>query len=151
VTPPQPSAKETAPAAGPIRLDHIGIAVRSIAAARCLYESLGFAVGPQEAIPHEGVRTAMIDLGHSRVELLEPIGDESTIGRFLARHGEGIHHMAVHLPDLDAVFARLRASGIRLTGDRIQTGAGGHRYFFVHPQGAGGVLLEVVGDPAGNS
>ena len=134
-----------------IQLDHLGIAVRSIAAARTFYETLGLRLTHQETIPHEQVHTAMLPLAATgsqptRLELLEPTTEDSTIGRFLARRGEGLHHVALRVPDLDARFAALQAANIRLASDAIRTGAGGHRYFFVHPASTGGVLLELVGD-----
>jgi LAO/AO transport system kinase len=92
------------------------------------------------------VRTAMLPVGESRLELLEPVGEESVIGRFLAKRGEGLHHVALHCEDIDGVFARLKAEGVRLASEKVGVGAGGHRYFFVHPASAGGVLLEIVGD-----
>jgi LAO/AO transport system kinase len=128
------------------RLDHLGIAVRSIAGARRLYEALGMRVTAEETVEQERVRTAMLPVGESRLELLEPVGEESVIGRFLAKRGEGLHHVALHCEDIDGVFARLKAEGVRLASEKVGVGAGGHRYFFVHPASAGGVLLEIVGD-----
>jgi methylmalonyl-CoA epimerase len=129
-----------------LRLDHLGIAVRSIAAARGFYEALGLAVSHEETVEHEKVRTAMLPLGETRIELLEPTEEESTIGRFLAKRGEGLHHIAVHVEGIDEMFSRLTAQGVRLASDAVRVGAGGHRYFFVHPASTGGVLLELVGD-----
>jgi LAO/AO transport system kinase len=129
-----------------LRLDHLGIAVRSIAAARGFYEALGLAVSHEETVEHEKVRTAMLPLGETRIELLEPTEEESTSGRFLAKRGEGLHHIAVHVEGIDEMFSRLTAQGVRLASDAVRVGAGGHRYFFVHPASTGGVLLELVGD-----
>ncbi len=129
-----------------LRLDHVGIAVKSIAAARGVYELLGATVGQEETVEHEQVRVAMIPMGESRVELLEPVGEESAVGRFLAKRGEGLHHIAVKVADVDAIFARLKENGMRLSSDQVRVGAGGHRYFFVHPASAGGVLVEIVGE-----
>ena len=131
---------------GLLRLDHIGIAVRSVAAARVFYEALGMAIGHEEIVEHEQVKTAMLALGESRLELLEATSEDSTIGRFIAKRGEGMHHIAIHAPDIDAKFAALQAQGTRLVSDSIRIGAGGHRYFFVHPASTGGVLVEIVGD-----
>jgi LAO/AO transport system kinase len=131
-----------------LRLDHLGVAVRSIAAAREFYEALGLAVSHEETVEHEQVKTAMLPLGESRIELLEATEDDSTIGRFLAKRGEGLHHVAVHVEGIDAMFAKLTAEGVRLASDAVRVGAGGHRYFFVHPASTGGVLLEIVGDGA---
>jgi LAO/AO transport system kinase len=129
-----------------LRLDHLGVAVRSIAAAREFYEALGLEVRHEETVEHEQVKTAMLPLGESRIELLEATQEDSTIGRFLAKRGEGLHHVAVHVEGIDAMFVRLREQGVRLASDSVRVGAGGHRYFFVHPASTGGVLLEIVGD-----
>ncbi|HEY6447572.1 MAG TPA: methylmalonyl-CoA epimerase [Acidobacteriaceae bacterium] len=128
-------------------IDHIGIAVRSIAEARKLYESLGLEIVHEETIEHERVRTAMIPVGDCRIELLEPADPGSPIGRFLAKRGEGLHHIALHVEDISAALESLKAQGARLISDDIQIGAGGHLYFFVHPSSAGGVLLEICQDP----
>jgi LAO/AO transport system kinase len=134
-----------------LRLDHLGVAVRSIAAARGFYEALGLVVAHEETVEHEQVKTAMLPLGESRIELLEATQEDSTIGKFLAKRGEGLHHVAVHVDDVDAMFARLMAQEVRLASDRVRVGAGGHRYFFVHPASTGGVLLEIVGDSVAGS
>ena len=134
-----------------LRLDHLGVAVKSIATARGFYEALGLVVSHEETVEHERVKTAMLPLGESRIELLEPTEEDSTIGRFLAKRGEGLHHVAVHVDGIDAMFARLSAQGMRLASDAVRVGAGGHRYFFVHPASTGGVLLEIVGDASGGS
>ena len=127
------------------RLDHIGIAVKSIAAARPFYEALGLKVSAEEIVEHEQVKTAMLPLGESWLELLEPTAEASTVAKFIARRGEGLHHIAIHVPDVDAVFTRMQLDGLRLATDSVRIGAGGHRYFFVHPASAGGVLVEIVG------
>lgn len=141
-----------------LRLDHLGVAVRSIAAARGFYEALGLVVSHEETVEHERVKTAMLPLGESRIELLEATEEGSVIGRFVAKRGEGLHHVAVHVGGvdagvdaIDAMFERLRAQGVRLASDAVRVGAGGHRYFFVHPASTGGVLLEIVGDAVGSS
>jgi LAO/AO transport system kinase len=136
---------------GELRLDHLGVAVKSIAGARGFYEALGLVVSHEETVEHEKVKTAMLPLGESRIELLEATEEDSTIGKFVAKRGEGLHHIAVHVDGIDAMFARLTAQGVRLASDSVRVGAGGHRYFFVHPASTGGVLLEIVGDAAGSS
>ena len=125
-------------------LDHLGIAVRSIEKAKGFYELLGMRVTSEEIVAHEGVRTAMLPMGDSRLELLEPISEETTIGKFLTKRGEGLHHVAVRVAQIDQKFADFQAAGIRLASDAVKVGAGGHRYFFVHPSGTGGVLVELV-------
>ena len=131
-------------------IDHLGIAVKSLAQARKFYEQLGLEVTGEETVPHEKVKVAMIALGESRIELLEPTGPDSTIAKFLEKRGEGLHHVALHVPDLAHAVEKLKASGARLISDEIKIGAGGHLYVFVHPSSAGGVLLELVQEaPAG--
>jgi methylmalonyl-CoA epimerase len=127
-------------------LDHIGIAVRSIDAAGVFYQALGFQVGAVEEIALEGVRTAMLPLGTARIELLEPLSPQSVIGRFLERRGEGFHHLAIRVSDIDAKFEQCASAGMKLASDSIRIGAGGHRYFFIHPSSAAGVLVEIVAD-----
>ena len=130
------------------RIDHLGIAVESIAQARGLYEALGLHVTHEETVEHEGVRTAMIPLGESRVELLEPLGSETPVGRFLSKRGAGLHHVALHVDNIETAWAELQARGLTIASPAIQTGAGGHLYFFLHPKSTGGVLLEICQDPA---
>jgi LAO/AO transport system kinase len=125
-------------------LDHLGVAVRDLDAACRFYERLGLGVEGRETVPHEQVRVAMLPLASGRIELLEPTAAESPLGRFLERRGEGLHHVALQVPDLEGTVARLRAEGVRLVKSEIQVGAGGHRYVFVHPASTGGVLLELI-------
>ena len=122
-------------------LDHLGIAVRSLAAAKSIYEKLGLDISPEELVPAEKVRVVMIPVGETRLELLEATSDDSTIAKFIAKRGEGLHHISLRVPDLATAVAKLKADGVRLVSDEIKTGAGGHRYIFVHPASAGGVLL----------
>jgi len=125
-------------------LDHIGIAVKSLAAAKNIYEKLGLEVSPEEAVPAENVRLVMVPVGETRLELLEATSEDSAIAKFIAKRGEGLHHVCLRVPDLRAAVQKLKADGVRLVSEEIKTGAGGHRYVFVHPQSAGGVLLELV-------
>jgi methylmalonyl-CoA epimerase len=125
-------------------LDHLGIAVRSLAAGRAIYEKLGLAVSPEEVVPGEKVRVVMIPVGETRLELLEATADDSVIAKFIAKRGEGLHHISLRVPDLSVALAKLKAEGVRLISEEIKTGADGHRYVFVHPSSAGGVLLELV-------
>jgi methylmalonyl-CoA epimerase len=127
-----------------LKIDHLGIAVKSIAEARKFYESLGMAVTHEETVRHERVHTAMLPVGESRVELLEATDTESTVAKFIGKRGEGLHHVALQVPDIDAAFAELQRQGVRLVSEKVQVGAGGHRYIFVHPASAGGVLIELV-------
>jgi methylmalonyl-CoA epimerase len=125
-------------------IDHLGIAVKSIAAAKGIYEKLGLTVSAEEIVEGEQVRLVMIPVGESRLELLEPLSESSPIARFLSKRGEGLHHISLRVPDLTAVVEKLKLDGVRLVSNEIKVGAGGHRYMFVHPSSAGGVLLELV-------
>jgi methylmalonyl-CoA epimerase len=126
------------------KIDHLGIAVKSLASAKVIYQTLGLNVSPEEIVEHEKVRLVMIPVGESRLELLEATSPDSTIAKFIAKHGEGLHHVCMQVPDLAAAVATLKLKGARLVSNEIKTGAGGHRYVFVHPSSAGGVLLELV-------
>jgi methylmalonyl-CoA epimerase len=125
-------------------IDHLGIAVKSLAAAKPIYEKLGFDISPEETVEAEQVRLAMVPVGESRLELLEPTSENSPIAKFIAKRGEGLHHISLRVPDLASVVDRLQADGVRLVSNEIKVGAGGHRYIFIHPSSAGGVLLELV-------
>lgn len=129
------------------KLDHLGIAVKSIATARRFYEQLGMTVIDEEVIEGEKVRAAMLPVGETRFELLEPTSEDSVIAKFIAKRGEGLHHVAVHVNDISATFEDLKRRGVRLISDEIKVGAGGHLYIFVHPSATGGVLLELCQDP----
>jgi methylmalonyl-CoA epimerase len=126
------------------QIDHLGIAVKSLTAAKSIYEKLGLWVSAEETVPQEKVRLVMVPVGESRLELLEATSEDSTIAKFIAKRGEGLHHVCMRVPDLRAAVAKLKNDGVRLISEEIKTGAGGHQYVFVHPQSAGGVLLELV-------
>ncbi len=127
-----------------VSIDHLGIAVKSLAAAKGIYEKLGLEIMPEETVAQEKVRVAMVPVGESRVELLEATSEDSTIAKFIAKRGEGLHHVCLRVPNLGTVVAKLKNDGVRLVSEEIKTGAGGHRYVFVHPASTGGVLLELV-------
>jgi methylmalonyl-CoA/ethylmalonyl-CoA epimerase len=132
------------------RIDHLGIAVKSLAAAKSIYERLGMTVSAEETVEEEKVRVVMVPVGESRLELLEATSEDSTIAKFVAKRGEGLHHVCLRVSDLSAAVAKLKNDGVRLVSNEIKVGAGGHKYIFVHPQSAGGVLLELVeGGPHG--
>ncbi|MGA8441740.1 MAG: methylmalonyl-CoA epimerase [Candidatus Sulfotelmatobacter sp.] len=126
------------------QIDHIGIAVKSLAAAKSIYEKVGLSVSPEQVVEQEQVRLVMVPVGESRLELLEATGENSTIAKFIAKRGEGLHHVCLRVPDLSGAVERLKKNGVRLVSEQIRTGAGGHRYVFVHPSSTGGVLLELV-------
>jgi methylmalonyl-CoA epimerase len=125
-------------------IDHIGVAVKSLAAAKGIYEALGLTVSPEEVVSAEQVRVVMVPLGESRLELLEPTSENSVIAKFIAKRGEGLHHVSLRVPDLEAAVEQLKQDGVRLVSNEIKVGAGGLRYVFIHPSSAGGVLLELV-------
>lgn len=125
-------------------IDHLGVAVRSLEEALAFYRGLlGMDAGDPETVEQEKVRVAMLPAGGSRLELLEATEADSPVGRFLAKHGPGLHHVALRVPDLGAAVARLKAAGARLLNEP-RRGAGGHLCVFVHPASAGGVLLELI-------
>ncbi|PYX31686.1 MAG: methylmalonyl-CoA epimerase [Acidobacteria bacterium] len=126
------------------KVDHLGIAVKSLTAAKAIYEKLGLTVSAEETVEQEQVRLVMVPVGESRLELLEATSEDSAIAKFIAKRGEGLHHVCLRVPDLAAAVARLKKDGVRLVSDEIKSGAGGHKYVFVHPASAGGVLLELA-------
>jgi LAO/AO transport system kinase len=126
------------------RIDHLGIAVRSLDQALKFYEDqLGLKTAMRELVAQEKVNVAMLPLGDPRIELLEPSEPDSVIAKFIEKRGEGLHHVALKVPDLNAAVARLKAAGARLLNEP-RPGAGGHIYVFVHPASTGGVLLELI-------
>jgi methylmalonyl-CoA/ethylmalonyl-CoA epimerase len=132
------------------RIDHIGIAVDDLDAAKELYTRVfGMTCVHEETNEDQGVHEAMMSVGDSGscVQLLSPVTADSTIGRYLERSGPGFHHVAYTVDDLDAESARLRADGERLLYDEPRRGTSGSRINFVHPKDAGGVLVELVEHP----
>ena len=126
------------------RIDHLGIAVRSIDQALTFYrDQLGLSVSLRETVEAEKVHAAMLPLGESRIELLEASQPDSVIAKFIEKRGEGLHHVAITVPDLNAAVTKLKAAGARLLNEP-RAGAGGHLYTFVHPASTGGVLLELI-------
>lgn len=128
-----------------MRVEHIGIATEKIDDALAFWrDALGLEVVHTEEVAEQGVRVAMLPLGEPRVELLEPTHEESPVAKFLRKRGPGIHHVAVRVEDIRASLARLKSQGARLIDEEPRIGAGGCLVAFVHPQSAGGVLLELV-------
>jgi methylmalonyl-CoA epimerase len=126
------------------KIDHLGIAVRSIDQALEFYrDQLGLTVSLRETVAVEKVHAAMLPVGESRIELLEASHPDSVIAKFIDKRGEGFHHVALTVPDLNAAVERLRASGARLLNEP-RAGAGGHLYVFIHPTSTGGVLMELI-------
>lgn len=126
------------------KIDHIGIAVNSLAEAVPAFSALlGSNSRGEEDVPSEGVRVAFFGTGAGRIELLEPTGPESPVARFLARRGEGVHHVCLAVENLDAALDRAEAAGLRVLDPRIRPGAGGRRVAFLHPKTTSGVLIEL--------
>jgi len=126
------------------RIDHLGIAVKSLDEALLFYrDQLGLEVSLRETVEAEKVNVAMLPLGEPRIELLEPTVADSVIGKFLEKRGEGLHHVAIRVPDLNSAVERLKSAGARLLNE-ARAGAGGHLYVFVHPSSTGGVLIELI-------
>ncbi len=123
-------------------LDHIGIAVKSLATAK-IYEALGLTLDHVETVETQGVKTAFLAVGDSHLELLEPLSPESPVGRFIAKRGEGIHHICLRVDDLDAELERLKRQGFRLINDAPVPGAHSCRVAFLHPAAGNGVLIEL--------
>ena len=133
-----------------MKIDHIGIATNGIAdSSKVFCETLGLKIGEFEEVPSQRVRVAMLPLGESRIELLEPTSDESPISKFLARRGPGIHHIAFGVDDIRAALADLKAKGTRLIDEEPRPGSGGCLVAFIHPSSTGGVLIELVERPEG--
>ena len=126
-----------------MKIDHIGIAVKSLPEAKVFYESLGLACGGEEEVPEQKVRAAFFPAGDSRIELLESTDPEGPIGKFLAKKGPGLHHLCIQVPDLHGALKTLKARGYALIDQEPKVGAGGHLVAFVHPKSTGGVLLEL--------
>jgi len=125
-----------------LKIDHLGIAVPRLDDAVAAYEALGFHVLARHDVPSEKLRTAFLPVGESQLELLEPTDPTSVIARFLEKRS-GLHHVCVLVDDLDQALAEMRSRGVPLLDDTPRVGAGGCRVAFVHPKGAGGVLLEL--------
>jgi methylmalonyl-CoA/ethylmalonyl-CoA epimerase len=123
-------------------LDHIGIAVKSLDAAR-IYEALGLTIEHVEVVETQKVKTAFLSVGDSNLELLEPTDESSTIAKFIEKRGEGIHHICLRVDDLDAHLARLKEQGFRLINESGVPGAHGCRVAFLHPAAGNGVLIEL--------
>lgn len=128
-----------------MKIDHLGIAVESIENALSFYrDALGLVVSATEVVDDQGVRVAMLPIGESRVELLEAVGPDTPVGKFLSKRGAGLHHVCYRVDDIGAALERLKAAGARLIDERPRVGAGGHLVAFVHPSATGGVLVELA-------
>jgi methylmalonyl-CoA/ethylmalonyl-CoA epimerase len=127
------------------RIDHIGVAVEDLDEAVSLYsERFGMPVQHRETVEEQGVEAVLLGVGESHVELLRPLGPDTAVGRFLARSGPGLHHVAYATEDIESALERARADGLRLIDERPRTGIRGSRVAFLHPKSTGGVLTELV-------
>lgn len=131
-----------------MKIDHIGIATRRLEDGLAIWrDALGLTVQETEEVAEQRVRVAMLPIGDTRVELLEPTTPDSAVGKFLAKRGPGIHHIAVKVQDINASLAELKRKGARLIDETPRIGAGGCLVAFVHPTSTHGVLLELVQHP----
>jgi methylmalonyl-CoA/ethylmalonyl-CoA epimerase len=127
------------------KIDHLGYAVESVEAASRFYEvSFGVDPGEPETVEEQGIVAVMFRVGDSRIELLQPTRPDSPVGKFLARRGEGFHHVAFEVDDIEVALAELKGHGVELVDAEPKPGAGGTRTAFIHPKGAFGVLTELV-------
>jgi methylmalonyl-CoA epimerase len=127
------------------RIDHIGVAVTDLDAAIALYESTyGMALVHRETVTEQGVDAVLLDVGENHVELLAPLGDDTPVGKFLAKKGPGLHHVAYQVIDIETVLESLRGAGLRLIDETPRTGIRNSRVAFLHPAATGGVLTEIV-------
>jgi methylmalonyl-CoA/ethylmalonyl-CoA epimerase len=131
------------------RIDHIGVAVEDIDAALALYEqSFEMELAHRETVESQGVEAVLLDVGDGHVELLAPLGPETAVGKFLAKKGPGLHHVAYAVDDIDATLEQLAAAGLELIDKQARVGIRDSRVAFLHPRSSGGVLTEIV-EPAG--
>lgn len=132
------------------RIDHIGVAVEDIEAAIGLYqESFGMELGLRETVEEQGVEAALMNVGEGHVELMAPTGPDTPVGKFLAKRGAGLHHVAYAVDDIDATLERIATTGIELIDVKARVGIGGSRVAFLEPRSTGRVLIEIVEPPEG--
>ncbi|HWK18272.1 MAG TPA: methylmalonyl-CoA epimerase [Solirubrobacteraceae bacterium] len=126
-------------------IDHVGVAVEDIDSALGLYRTaFGMELVHRETVAEQGVDAALLDVGHGHVELLQPLGPETPVGKYLAKKGPGLHHVAYRVDDIDAALTALAAAGLRLIDETPRIGIRGSRVAFLHPASTGGVLTEIV-------
>ena len=132
------------------RIDHIGVAVEDIEAAIELYqESFGMDLGLRETVEEQGVEAALMNVGDGHVELMAPTGPDTPVGKFLAKRGAGLHHVAYAVDDIDSTLEQIAATGIELIDAKARAGIGGSRVAFLEPRSTGRVLIEIVEPPEG--
>jgi methylmalonyl-CoA/ethylmalonyl-CoA epimerase len=126
-------------------IDHVGIAVESVDDALAIYrDALGMPLVHRETVSEQGVDAALLDVGDSHIELLQPLGPDTPVGKFLARKGPGLHHVAYRVGDIEAALRELSGAGLRLIDQTPRTGIRGSRVAFLHPAASGSVLTEIV-------
>ena len=125
------------------KVNHIGIAVRSIEEAKSFYEVMGLQVEGYEVVEEQKVKVAFVPVGETRIELLEPTSEDSPVAKFIAKRGEGIHHIAFEVDDIEKALEVLKESGVRLIDEKPRRGAHGTRIAFLHPKSTNGVLIEI--------
>src|SRR4051812_33324582 len=127
------------------RIDHIGVAVEDLDAGIALYETtFGMTLVHRETVSSQGVEAVLLDVGENHVELLSPLSEDTPVGKFLAKRGPGLHHVAYQVADIDAALASLRDSGVRMIDEEPRIGIRRSRVAFLHPAASGGVLTELV-------
>lgn len=130
------------------RIDHVGVAVEDLDAAIALYEqTYAMELVHREAVTEQGVEAVLLDVGENHVELLAPLGPDTPVGKFLAKKGPGLHHIAYQVTDIEATLATLKDAGLRLIDETPRIGIRNSRVAFLHPAASGGVLTEIV-EPA---
>jgi methylmalonyl-CoA/ethylmalonyl-CoA epimerase len=131
------------------RIDHIGVAVEQLDRALELYrDSFQMELAHREVVEEQGVEAVLLDVGQNHVELLAPLSPDTPVGRFLAKNGPGLHHVAYQVSDIDSTLGQLKDAGLRLIDEQPRMGIRGSRVAFMHPRSTGGVLTEIV-QPAG--
>ena len=127
------------------RIDHVGVAVEELEGALELYgDTMELTVAHREVVSEQGVEAVLLDVGENHVELLAPLGEDTPVGRFLAKNGPGLHHVAYQVSDIEATLQALKAAGVRLIDEQPRTGIRGSRVAFLHPRSTIGVLTEIV-------
>ena len=138
------SSPDLAESIGALRLHHVGIVVADVEAAARKYEALGFRNGERFEVPAQGIVAIVYRAGPGYIELIQPTDPEGPIGRFMAKRGEGAHHVAYAVDDIESALARLKAVGVRLIDEVPRVGLHGWRIAFIHPESCHGVLTELV-------
>jgi methylmalonyl-CoA/ethylmalonyl-CoA epimerase len=133
------------------RIDHVGVAVSDLDAALALYgDTFAMPIAHRETVESQGVEAVLLDVGDGHVELLRPLGPDTVVGRFLEQRGEGLHHVAYAVEDIDATLEGLRSAGVKLIDEEARVGIRGSRVAFLHPRATGNVLTEIVEPAAGS-